>query len=80
MFYRNLLAGADGPAALRDAQVWVRDTDNGEKAAFMDPRAGRSGLPAQAARPLWRWLVRAPARMRTFAMPSQWAAMTYTGV
>ena len=58
MFYRNLMAGADGPVALRDAQIWVRDTDNGEKASFLHPRTGQSGLPDQAARPLWRHLLR----------------------
>jgi len=79
VFYRNLKSGYDGPAALRAAQVWLRDTTNGEKAAFMHPRTGQSGLPEAVARPLWRWLVTTPAQQRSFAEPSQWAAMTYTG-
>ena len=79
MFYRNLVSGAEGPAALRDAQAWLRDTTNAEKAAFLHPATGRSGLPPAVARPLWRWLMQAPDG-RSFLMPSQWAAMTYTGV
>lgn len=79
MFYRNLVSGAEGPAALRDAQAWLRDTTNGEKAAFLHPATGRSGLPPAVARPLWRWLLQLPDG-RSFLMPSKWAAMTYTGV
>ncbi len=79
MFYRNLMSGAEGPAALRDAQAWLRDTTNAEKAAFLHPATGRSGLPPAVARPLWRWLLQAPDG-RSFLMPAQWAAMTYTGV
>jgi CHAT domain-containing protein len=79
MFYRNLVSGAEGPAALRDAQAWLRDTTNAEKAAFLHPATGSSGLPPAVARPLWRWLLQAPDG-RSFLMPTQWAAMTYTGV
>ena len=79
MFYRNLVSGIDGATALRDAQVWLRDTTAGEMALFMHPDAGQSGLPRRAARPLWRWLAVAAPHERLFSMPSQWAAMTYTG-
>jgi CHAT domain-containing protein len=78
-FYRNLGLGLPGPAALRAAQTWLRDTTDGDKATFLHPRSGQSGLPEAAARPLWRWLVTRPAGQRSFAQPSQWAAMTYTG-
>ena len=78
MFYRNLASGADGATALRDAQVWLRDTTNGEKAAFMHPRTGQCGLPETVARPLWHRMVRAPAGERLFAM-LEWAAPRMTG-
>lgn len=78
-FYRQLTSGADGPAALRAAQLWLRDTTNGDKAAFLHPRSGHSDLPEAVARPLWRRLVTMPPTQRSFAEPSQWAAMTYTG-
>jgi CHAT domain-containing protein len=79
VFYRNLKSGLDGPAALRAAQIWLRDTTNGDKATFMHPRYGHSGLPESVARPLWSWRVTLPAGHRSFAEPSLWAAMTYTG-
>ena len=79
VFYPLLAAGRGASASLAQAQAWLRDTTNGVKAVYLHPVTGRSGLPAAAVRPLWRWAVTQPAGDRPFALPAQWAAMTYTG-
>ena len=65
--------GLEPAAALRQAQQWVRDTTNGEKAARfpqLDEIAGRA-IPPRAQR-FW-------ANARSHDHPYHWAAFTYSG-
>jgi CHAT domain-containing protein len=72
-FYEGWMGeGLEPPEALRQAQIWVRDTTNGEKKAYLQANLGDDGLPESSA-----WL--SPDE-NDFAHPFYWAAFTYTGV
>jgi tetratricopeptide (TPR) repeat protein len=69
------------PDALRTAQLWLRDTTNGEKAAHFQARLPGSAHPmaSEAARVVWRELFAAEPDARDEAHPYHWAAFTYVG-
>ncbi|MFJ4950842.1 CHAT domain-containing protein [Streptomyces sp. NPDC088760] len=66
--------GLEPAQALRRAQIWVRDSTNGDKAQrFPDiPEVTRPGLPALHRR-FWQ-------KARPHTGPAHWAAFTYTGM
>ncbi len=80
--------------ALRQAQIWLRDTTNAEKIQalkavlpeFPDsppPQAPRDrflGLPEAIARDLYNKLAWEDPSDRTYAHPFHWAAFSYTGI
>jgi len=75
-FYALWKGEGQRPAeALRHAQKWVRDTTNGEKAAFMSEK-----LPIHVADALYKASMLARPEENDFAHPFHWAAFTYTGV
>jgi CHAT domain-containing protein len=70
-FYRGWLSDGQSPSeALRQAQRWLRDTTNAEKA---------DDLTARADRRLRRLVLRGDPERRDYAHPHQWAAFSYTG-
>ncbi|MFI9248712.1 CHAT domain-containing protein [Streptomyces sp. NPDC053069] len=74
-FYENWRQKGLEPAqALRRAQIWVRDSTNGDKARrFPDiPEVTRPGMPALHRR-FWQ-------NARPHTGPTHWAAFTYTGM
>ncbi|MEU2715661.1 CHAT domain-containing protein [Streptomyces sp. NPDC007205] len=74
-FYQNWRQEGLQPAqALRRAQIWVRDSTNGDKAQrFPDiPEVTRPGMPALHRR-LWQ-------KAQPHTGPAHWAAFTYTGM
>jgi CHAT domain-containing protein len=86
-FYEFWKQKALAPAeALRQSQIWVRDSTNGEKLAFVknaisEVSAGR--LPGHVAEGLYqqhRIALEMRADERDFAHPFHWAAFGYTGV
>lgn len=79
-FYENWRVKSRPPAeALRDAQRWLRDTTNAEKAALFNPRRPTGELTMETARPLWRALIRRPPQERSFAHLADWGAFSYIG-
>lgn len=77
--------------ALRQAQKWIRDTTNGEKAIFFkrflpesvtdkDSELIRGALPADVADYLYKSLILSNPDAEDFAHPFHWAAFSYTGV
>jgi len=82
-FYRkHLMDGLQPAAALRQAQRWLRDTTNAEKAAyfesFLSESAG-SDMASDIADELYKTVVLAKPDACGFAHPFYWAAFTYTG-
>ncbi len=73
-FYDKWQAGRDHPAeALRDAQLWVRDSTNEQKAArYPWYAAAYQGRTGGAAHRLW-------LSARSHRHPYWWAGFTYTG-
>ena len=74
--------GLEISQALRQAQQWVRDTTNGEKAAYFKdsiPTQSTSKIPASTADHLYKSLVLSDPNTRDFAHPFHWAAFSYTG-
>ncbi|MGG6239684.1 CHAT domain-containing tetratricopeptide repeat protein [Nodosilinea sp. AN01ver1] len=70
-------------AALRAAQQWLRDTTNGEKAAyFKTALTAQSSVntPGSTADYLYKQMLLSPPDQRDFAHPFHWAAFSYTGV
>nr|WP_290225481.1 CHAT domain-containing protein [Trichocoleus desertorum] len=69
--------------ALRQAQIWLRDTTNEEKIAefkaFIPAFAG-TRLSPTTAQELYNELAWEAKNERSFAHPFHWAAFTYTGV
>ena len=80
-FYTHWRRDGRAPAhALRQAQRWLRDTTNGEKAGYFHPaNIGQTGLPGECARPLWRQAVRRPPNGRDFSHPAGWAPFAFVG-
>ena len=74
--------GREPPEALRQAQIWLRDSTNAEKEAFFRhalPELGATRLAERAARvAFWDAVVRRP-QDRDFAHPFHWAAFSYMG-
>ncbi|MFI1708573.1 CHAT domain-containing protein [Streptomyces griseoruber] len=71
------------PTALREAQIWLRDTTNGEKlSAYRKALAEGAGwLPEQAADEFTLLLeLRGAPDERLFAGPDSWAGFAYSGV
>ncbi|MEO0769204.1 MAG: CHAT domain-containing protein [Cyanobacteria bacterium J06649_4] len=74
--------GLEISQALRQAQQWVRDTTNGEKAAYFKdfvPTQSVSKMPASTADHLYKSLILSDPNARDFAHPFHWAAFSYTG-
>jgi CHAT domain-containing protein len=74
------------PEALRQAQLWIRDTTNSEKADYFkgflpefQPEP-RSGLPLHVADTLYKASILARPDDNDFEHPFYWAAFSYTGV
>ncbi len=81
-FYQLWRGGGRDPAdALREAQRWVRDATNGEKARDLEQYLPRGGgrLATRAAEALWRDLVLRDPGERDDAHPYNWAAFSYVG-
>jgi hypothetical protein len=74
--------GLEPPEALRQAQIWLRDSTNAEKEAFFRhalPELGATRLAERAAWvAFWDAVVRRP-QDRDFAHPFHWAAFSYMG-
>jgi CHAT domain-containing protein len=76
--------------ALRKAQIWLRDTPNGEKANYFKralpefqeivPAELSYKLPLDVANALYQDLMRRRPDLRDFAHPYFWAAFGFTGV
>ena len=74
--------GLEISQALRQAQQWVRDTTNGEKAAYFKdfmPTQSAAKTPASAADYLYKSLILSRPDARDFAHPFHWAAFSYVG-
>ena len=71
-------------AALQEAQQWLRDTTNGEKADFCESLlpefGGTAVLDAEAVSSIYRLVVLLPPAGRRYAHPHYWAAFMYSGV
>ncbi|MEL7354111.1 MAG: CHAT domain-containing tetratricopeptide repeat protein [Cyanobacteria bacterium J06560_5] len=75
--------GLEISQALRQAQQWVRDTTNGEKAAYFKdfvPTQSTTRMPASVANHLYKSLILSDPNARDFSHPFHWAAFTYVGV
>jgi CHAT domain-containing protein len=82
-FYRHhMLDGLQPAVALRQAQRWLRDTTNAEKAAyfevFLSESAG-SDVASDVVDNLYKVVVLAKPDAHDFVHPFYWAAFTYTG-
>jgi CHAT domain-containing protein len=74
--------GLEPPEALRQAQLWVRDTSNGRKAAYFKsflPEFGGGRMPVHVADVLYRASVLARSDENDFEHPFYWAAFGHTG-
>jgi CHAT domain-containing protein len=81
-FYRlHLLDNLRPATALRQAQRWLRDTTNAEKAAYFETFLPESdgGTASNIADALYKSVILAQPSARDFAHPFYWAAFTYTG-
>ncbi|WP_344445106.1 CHAT domain-containing protein [Kitasatospora nipponensis] len=76
-FYREWTTTRNGPAALRAAQLWLRDTHKPDLLRYFHPTEGSSCLQPDVARQIWLRLL---TRVNGFESPIEWAAWTYTGV
>jgi CHAT domain-containing protein len=75
--------GLEPPQALRQAQLWIRDTTNGEKTKYLQtflPTSDTTRPPARIADTLYKHTLFARPDENDFAHPFYWAAFTYTGV
>jgi CHAT domain-containing protein len=81
-FYRLWrVEGLAPAAALREAQRWLRDTTNAEKAAYFGrdlPALSGAKLPDDAAELYARAMLKNP-KARSFEHPVSWAAFALTG-
>jgi CHAT domain-containing protein len=68
-------------SSLRDAQCWLRDTTNVEKAAWFADQADAAHCPEDAAafRAMWQANIRKPPGLRGHAHPRYWAAFSHYG-
>jgi CHAT domain-containing protein len=81
------IAALDPPEALHQAQIWVRDTTNGEKVAYFsnfmpefNPQNSTDRMAAETADYLHKALIFSRPQERDFEAPFHWAAFTYVGV
>ncbi len=79
--------GLEPPDALRQAQLWIRDTTNAQKADYFKgflpsflPASDTSRLPAHIADALYKHTRLARPDENDFEHPFYWGAFTYTGV
>ena len=75
--------GLSLPEALRQAQIWLRDTTNGEKKEYFKaslPELAGVHMPADVAEVFYKAVAWEDDVARSFAHPFYWAAFTYTGV
>ena len=75
--------GLEPPEALRQAQFWVRDTTNGQKAEYFKsflPEFSGERMPVHVADTLYKASILARPDESDFEHPFYWAAFTYTGV
>jgi|CXWL01.1.fsa_nt_gi CHAT domain-containing protein len=83
-FYELWRSGAAVSAAegLRQAQIWVRDTTNAEKASYFQARLPGAGhaVSSLGAQMLWRDLFNKDPLARDESHPYYWAAFTYVGL
>jgi CHAT domain-containing protein len=76
-------AGVMPVEALRQAQLWVRDTTNKEKADFVKallPALASNTAALSAAKRLHKTLLLHRLHLRDFAHPYYWAAFSFTGM
>jgi CHAT domain-containing protein len=69
--------------ALRQAQIWLRDTTNGQKAAYFKnwlPDSTVTQMSSSVADELYEAVVLSDQDARDFSSTDYWAAFTYTGV
>jgi CHAT domain-containing protein len=69
--------------ALRQAQIWLRDTTNGEKAEYFGtelPELNGTRMPEPLADALFKQAALRKPHKRAFAHPFHWAAFAFTGV
>ena len=69
--------------ALRQAQIWLRDSSDGEKQEFFKkdlPEFSTNKMPGESADTFFKDVVFNDPGGRTFRHPYYWAAFTYTGV
>jgi CHAT domain-containing protein len=67
------------PEALRQAQIWVRDSSNAEKLTYLEQAIEDSELAEKAIKRFKKELGFCSKAERSFAHPYYWAAFTYTG-
>ena len=75
--------GLQPPEALRQAQMWLRDTTNGEKETYFKrslPEYQGMRMPEASAREALNQMFLNNPDERSFAHPFYWAAFGYTGV
>ncbi|MEL7354455.1 MAG: CHAT domain-containing protein, partial [Cyanobacteria bacterium J06560_5] len=75
--------GLEISQALRQAQQWLRDTTNGEKATYFKdfmPTQSTARMPASVADHLYKALILSDPNARDLSHPFHWAAFTYVGV
>jgi len=75
--------GLDPAEALRQAQIWLRDTTNAEKAEYFGtelPELNGTRMPEPLADALFKQVALRKPDERAFAHPFHWAAFAFTGV
>jgi CHAT domain-containing protein len=81
-FYEELGGGADAPAALRRAQLWLRDLTEDQETAFLEAHpalAARFASRAAAHRPGSRAPTATPGALRPYRHPEIWAPFVAVG-
>jgi CHAT domain-containing protein len=74
--------GLEPPEALRQAQLWIRDTTNGQKAEYFKgflPEFESQKLPVHVADTLYKASILARPDENDFEHPFYWATFSYTG-
>ncbi len=69
--------------ALRQAQTWMRDTTDGEKAAYFQtflPEFSNPRMPDESAQAFYNAVIFNDPNTYSFSNPFYWAAFTYSGV
>jgi CHAT domain-containing protein len=83
LYQLHLQEGLPLAAALRQAQLWIRDVTAGELAERATPARQKypgAQMPAEAAIKIFDRFTRAKPELRPFSHPYYWAAFTFTGV